>query len=73
MAAILSRGRRVDSMSIGLEKSTELQLTPEQDDRHLADDISECIFLTETFCILIQILLKFVRESQFDDKSTLIK
>ena len=33
---------------------------PGQNRRHFADDIFKCIFLNETFCVLIRISLKFV-------------
>ena len=44
--------------------STGLQwvnsFSPVQNGRHFADDIFRCIFVNETFCILIKISLKFV-------------
>ena len=38
-----------------------------QNGRHFADDISKCIFMNETFCISIQISLKFVPKSPIDN------
>ena len=48
MAAILSRGRWVDT------------LRPRQNGRHLPDDIFKCIFLNENVWISLKISLKFV-------------
>ena len=38
------------------------KLRPAQNGRHFEDGIFKCIFLHETFCILIENLLKFVQE-----------
>ena len=46
---------------------------PEQNDRHLADDILKCIFMNEKFCILIQISLMFVPKDPIDNKSALVQ
>ena len=46
---------------------------PEQNGRHLADDIFRCIFVNEKFCISIQISLKLVPKGQIDYKSALIQ
>ena len=35
-----------------------------QNGRHFTDDISRCIFVNETFCILIKVSLKFVHKGQ---------
>ena len=40
-----------------------------QNGLHLADDIFECIFLNENFCILIQISLKFVQRFKWQKAS----
>ena len=37
-----------------------------------ADDIFKCIFMTESFCVLIQISLKFVPKGPIDSKSALV-
>ena len=47
-------------------------LSPGQIDRHLADDIFRFIFMNETYCILIQISLKFVPRDLSDNKSALV-
>ena len=46
---------------------------PGQNGRYLADDIFQCIFMNENFCIAIQILLKFVPKGQIDNKSALVQ
>ena len=46
---------------------------PEQNGRHLANDIFKCIFLNEKFCILIKISLKFVPEGPIDSNQALDK
>ena len=38
-----------------------------------ADDIFECIFMKETFCISIPISLKFVPKGPIDSKSALVQ
>ena len=38
----------------------------------LADDIFNCIFLNEKFCILIQISLKFVPKGPIDNNQALV-
>ena len=43
-----------------------------QNGRHFADDIFRCIFLNETFCILIEISLKFVPKGPIDIKPALV-
>ena len=44
---------------------------PGQNSRHLAEDISRCIFVNEKFCILIGISLKFIPKGLIDNKSAL--
>ena len=39
----------------------------------LADDNFKCIFLSEKFCILIRISLKFVPKSPIDNKQALVQ
>ena len=39
----------------------------------IANDISKCIFLKETVCILILMLLKFVQWAKVDIKSSLVQ
>ena len=39
----------------------------------LADDIFECIFLKEKFCILIKFSLKFVPKGPIDNKPALVQ
>ena len=39
---------------------------------HFADDTFKCIFVTETFCILINISLKFVPKIEIDNNPALI-
>ena len=46
---------------------------PEQNGRHLADDIFKYIFLNEKFRILIRISLKFVLKVPIDNKSVLVQ
>ena len=46
---------------------------PDQNGRHLADDIFKCIFLNEKFRILIRISLKFVLKVPIDNKSVLVQ
>ena len=41
---------------------------PGQNGRHFEDDILQCIFPNEKFCILIKISLKFVPNSPIDNK-----
>ena len=45
---------------------------PEQNGCHFADDIFRCIFLNETFYILIKISLKFVPKGQIDNNPALV-
>ena len=47
------------------------QLPPGQDGRNFADDIFRCIFVNETFCILIEMSLKFVHKGPIYNKWTL--
>ena len=42
-------------------------LGPRQDVHHFADDILRCIFANATFCILIDISLKFVSKGPIDN------
>ena len=60
MAAILYRPQYVNSSP------------PGQNGRHFADDILRCIFLNETFYILINISLKFVPKGPIDYKPALV-
>ena len=46
---------------------------PEQNDRHFADEISKCIFMNETFRILIRISLNFIPRGPIDSKWTLVQ
>ena len=46
---------------------------PAQNGRYLEDDIFKCPFMKEQFCILIRISLKFVPNSEVDDKSALVQ
>ena len=48
-------------------------LRPERDGRHLAEEIFTGILSEENFCILIQILLKFVHLDSIDIKSALVQ
>ena len=43
----------------------------DKNDRQLEDDIFECIFLNEKFCILIKIWLKFVPNGPIDSNPAL--
>ena len=42
---------------------------PGQNDRHLANDLFRCIFVNETFCVLIKISVKFVPKGPIDNKA----
>ena len=44
---------------------------PEQND-HFADDVFQCIFMNEKFCILIQISLKSAPKGQIGNNSSLV-
>ena len=44
-----------------------------QNGRHFPDDIFKCIFMNENFCILIQILLKFVPKGPINHILVLIQ
>ena len=44
---------------------------PGQNGRHFMDDILRCIFVNETFCILIKISLKFVPQGSIHNDSAL--
>ena len=44
---------------------------PEQNGRHLADNILKCIFMKQKFDILIQISPKFIPEGEIDNKLAL--
>ena len=46
---------------------------PGQNGRHYADDIFECIFSNEMFCIMNRISLKFVPRCPIDNKWTLVR
>ena len=46
---------------------------PGKIDRHVADDIVHCIFMNETFCILIQISLMFDPDFSVDNKTVLVQ
>ena len=48
-------------------------LRPRQNDRHLADDIFKCIFLTENVWISIDISLKFVPKVQINNIPALVQ
>ena len=45
---------------------------PGQNDRHFADDIFKCIFVNEKFCILIEILLRFILKRPIDNNPELV-
>ena len=45
---------------------------PGQSSSHFADNIVNCIFINEKFCILIQISLKFVPTGPINNKSVII-
>ena len=45
---------------------------PGENGRHFAGDIFRCIFVNETFCILIKISLKFVPKDPNDNTTALI-
>ena len=45
---------------------------PGQNGRHLADDISRCIFMNEKFYVLIKISLKFVPKGPFHNNPALV-
>ena len=44
-----------------------------QNGRDFSGDIFRCIFINETFCILIRILLKFVPKGPIDNDPSLVK
>ena len=46
---------------------------PGQNGRHFADDIFRCIFVNEKFCILINIILKFVSVGPIDNNPSLVE
>ena len=46
---------------------------PEHNGCHFADDIFKSVFINESFCISIQILLKSVPNGPIDNKSALIQ
>ena len=46
---------------------------PEQNGRHLADDNFRGIFVSEKFCILIKISLKFVPKGLIDSNPALVE
>ena len=46
---------------------------PGQNGRHFTDDIFRCVFVTEKFCILIKISLKFVPRGPNDNNPALVK
>ena len=48
-------------------------ISPEQNGRHLADNIFRCIFVNANFCISIKISLKFVIRDPIDYKSVLVQ
>ena len=48
-------------------------LRTRQDGRHFADSIFKLIFLNETYCILIQISLKFVPLGPIGNKQVLVQ
>ena len=41
---------------------------PRQNDRHIVDDIFNCIFVNDKFCILIKISLKVIPMGPIDNK-----
>ena len=45
---------------------------PGQNDRHFEDNIFRCIFVTEKFCVLFKISLKFVPKSPIDNIPALV-
>ena len=45
----------------------------EQNDCHFANDIFNCIFLEETFCILMKISFKYICKGLIYKKSALIQ
>ena len=45
---------------------------PGQNGHHFADNIFRCIFMTEKFCILIKISLKFVPKGPIDNNPALV-
>ena len=47
-------------------------LRPRQNGRRFADDMFECVFMNEKFCISIQISLNFVSKGPTDNKSALV-
>ena len=53
--------------SLSLESSP-----PRQNGRRFADDVFNCIFVNEKFCILINISLKFVPKSPIDNNPAMV-
>ena len=45
---------------------------PRQNGRHFADDSLRCVFVNETLCILIKILLEFVPKGAIDNNPALV-
>ena len=56
------------ALRVGINSST-----PGPNDHHFADDIFKCIFLNESFRILIKISLKVVQDNPFDNKAILFQ
>ena len=52
--------------------SSDFKYPPGQNGRHFANDIFICIFVNETFCILIKISLIFVSKGPNDNRPALV-
>ena len=60
--------QRIDYTCSWCKAKTLTRLPLEKYGRHFADDIFICIFMNETFCILVKISQKFVPNGPIDNK-----
>ena len=52
--------------------SSLLNLPLDKNGRRFADDIYRCIFVNETFCILIEVSLEFIHKGPIDNNPALV-